>query len=202
MVPRTDRSVVGCGLIILIQIFLVWPQVIQVHGSTAETSLSCSVPLQVWHRLHCVSPYQSQCSVLFSFPSSGHQLSCRVAPVSAQLPVEHLKKCLTKCHDWVDATQSNITASSYKACCLSTLCHAPFKLYQTIRPFTLLALAGLQYGAFSPRGCQSCGGWRQSCGRSWWRNTAQLTQVTCPTPVCAPECPRWPNIGYARRTYL
>ena len=37
--------------------------------------------------IHCGASTQSQCSVLFSFGSSGYQLCCTVAAMSAQQPV-------------------------------------------------------------------------------------------------------------------
>ena len=44
--------------------------------------------------LHCVASALSWCFGLFSLWSSGYQLGCTVAVVSAQRPVEHFKNAL------------------------------------------------------------------------------------------------------------
>ena len=44
--------------------------------------------------IHSVASTPSQCFVLFSFGSSTYNKGCAVAPVSAQLPVEHVKNYL------------------------------------------------------------------------------------------------------------
>ena len=51
---------------------------------------------------HCGASTQSQYFVVFSFRSSGYQLGCTVAAVSASGPCQ---KCTTKYHDQVDAPQ-------------------------------------------------------------------------------------------------
>ena len=62
------------------------PNIIQNHFFLSRILLD--------HPIQCgVSPH-SQCFLFFSFASSGYQLGCTVATVSAQRPVEHAKNAL------------------------------------------------------------------------------------------------------------